>query len=235
LSLGCWQLKLLIQQAYDVFASGRVNPLNPAMPVTPIVDAPAWIGSARYSIDAKTESPQTAATMRGPMMQALLEERFQLKTHRETREVPVYIMTVARGGLKLQHTREGSCTPLDFGEALNMKPGGGETWCITPMVSRKGPLMVFDVHGITLDVFAKLLNPGRPVIDRTGLAGDFDIHLEWEPDAHDSPAPDAGVASDPGHSSAVEATREQLGLRLDPGRGPREFLIVDRVEKPSGN
>lgn len=237
LSLSCWQLKRLIQEAYEVFAAGKVDPLNPSMPLVPIDGDPAWIGSARYSIDAKTGSPQSAATMRGPMMQALLEERFHLKTHRETREVPVYIMTVAKGGLKLQHTKEGSCQPLDFGEALNMRPGGRETWCVIPRITRKGPLMVYDVHGITLAVFSKLLHPnGRPVIDRTGLTGAFDIHLEFAPDAPNSSTSDGGAASDPSpHASDIVATREQLGLRLDPGKGPGEFLVIDHVERPSEN
>lgn len=238
LSLACWPLWRLIADAYETFAAGRVDPLNPLVPL-PLEGAPAWINSARYSIDAKTESPQSGAMMRGPMMQALLEERFQLKTHRETREISAYIMTVAKGGAKLHRTEEGSCNhvdPTDLTQSLKVMPGG-KPWCLTPTTVRNGPLVVFDVRGMTLDVFSKLLHPdGRPVVDRTGLTGAFDIHLEWEPDASNSSTPDAGVASDPSpHSSAVIATREQLGLRLDPGKGPREFLVIDHIEKPSEN
>jgi uncharacterized protein (TIGR03435 family) len=173
------------------------------------------------------------------MMQALLEDRFQLKTHRETREISAYIMTVAKGGPKLHPTEEGSCNhldPTDLTQSLKVMPGG-KPWCLTPAIVRKGPLLVFDVRGMTLDVFSKLLHPdGRPVIDRTGLTGAFDIHLEWEPDAPNSSTPDAGAASDPSpHASAIMATREQLGLRLDPGKGPREFLVIDHIERPSEN
>ena len=236
LSLGCWQLKLLIQQAYDVFASGKVNPANPTMALTAIEGDPAWVRSARYSIDAKADGPQSAAMMRGPMMQALLEERFRLKIHRETREVPVYVMTVAKGGPKLQPTQESSCKPLDFGEALNMKPNG-EQWCAVPKMSRRGTITVFDIHGVTLDAFAKLLHPdGRPVIDRTGLTGAYDIHLELEESPPNPSAPGGGAASDPSpHAADIAATREQLGLRLDPGKGPSEFLVIDHIEKPSEN
>ena len=97
--------------------------------------------------------------------------------------------------------------------------------------------MVYDVHGMTLDVFSRFLHPdGRPVIDRTGLTGEFDIHFEWEPDAPNSASPDGGVASDPSpHATAVEATRRQLGLQLTPHRGTREFLVIDHIERPSGN
>lgn len=172
-------------------------------------------------------------------MQALLEDRFQLKTHRETREVSAYIMTVAQGGPKLHPTEEGSCNhvdPTDLTQSLNAPPGG-RPWCLIPTVRRTESITVFDVHGMTLDVFCKLLLPGGlPVIDRTGLTEAFDIHLEWEPDAANSPAPDNGTASDPSpHTSVIVAMRRQLGLRLDHGKGPHEFLVIDHVEKPSRN
>lgn len=238
LGLGCWPLWRLIADAYETFASGKVNPMNLLVP-RPIEGAPAWVNSARYSIDAKAEGPQSGAMMRGPMMQTLLEDRFQLKIHRETREVSAYIMTVAKGGPKLQRTKEGSCNPVDptdFSQSLKILPGG-KPWCLVSTNGSKGPLMVFDVHGMTLDAFSKLLRPdGRPVIDRTGLPGAFDIHLEWESDPPTSPAPDGRAASDPSpHTAIMVAMREQLGLRLDPGKGTREFLVIDRVEKPSRN
>jgi uncharacterized protein (TIGR03435 family) len=237
LSLGCWPLWRLIADAYDTFATGTVDPSKLLVPL-PLDGAPAWVNSARYTIDAKTEGPQSGAMMRGPMMQALLEERFQLKTHRETREIAVDIMTVAKSGPKLHPTEEGSCTHLDPTDlAQSPKPAGGKPWCLIPTTLSRGPITVFDVQGITLDAFAKILHPNRrPVINRTGLTGAFDIHLEWEPDVQESPAPDDGAASLPSpHMSAIAATREQLGLRLDPGKGPREFLIIDHVERPSGN
>jgi uncharacterized protein (TIGR03435 family) len=231
---------VLILQAYEVFASGKVDPLNPSMPLTPIEGDPAWISSARYSIDAKSDGPQSGAMMRGPMMQALLEERFQLKTHREIREVPVYLMTVAKGGPKFQPTREGSCKPFDFSEALNYttlntKPDGEQ--CAIPKVVRTGPIMVIDFRGVTLDVFAKDLHPdGRPVVNRTGLTGAFDIHLELETAAPNSSGSGGGAASDPSpHASDIVAIRKQLGLQLVSTKGPIEFLVIDHIERPSQN
>ena len=111
-SLGCWPLWRLIGDAYETFADGKVDPLKPLVPL-PLDSAPAWVNSARYSIDAKAEGPESGAVMRGPMMQTLLEDRFQLKVHRETKEVPAYIMTVAKGGPKLQRTIDGSCNSVD--------------------------------------------------------------------------------------------------------------------------
>jgi uncharacterized protein (TIGR03435 family) len=95
--------------------------------------------------------------------------------------------------------------------------------------------MVFEMRGATLDAFAQLLHPGgHPVVNRTGLTGTFDFHLEWEDDAADSP--DGGVGSDPSpHAYQNEAVRKQLGLRLDPGKITRELLVIDHVEKPSAN
>jgi uncharacterized protein (TIGR03435 family) len=226
-------LKVLILQAYEVFAAGKVDPLNPFLPLTPMEGDPAWIRSASYSIDAKSDGPQSGAMMRGPMMQALLEERFHLKTHREMREVPVYEMTVDKGGPKFRPKKEGSCQPADPSGDLTVRPDGEV--CATLKVLRKGPTMVIDFLGVTLDVLAKDLHPdGRPVIDRTGLTGAYDIHLELETAAPNSSGP--GAASDPlPHASDVTAIREQLGLRLVPAKGPVEFLIIDHIEKPTEN
>jgi uncharacterized protein (TIGR03435 family) len=168
----------------------------------------------------------------------LLEDRFQLKTHRETREVSGYLMTVAKGGLKIKPTEEGGCVPVDptdLSQSAEATPG--TPFCLNPKMTRKGSRQVFEISGITIENFAKLLHPDSlPVIDRTGLTGRFDIHLEWDDGPSNAPAKAGGAASDPSpYTSAIVATREQLGLRLDPGKGKREVLVIDRVEKPSGN
>jgi uncharacterized protein (TIGR03435 family) len=234
LRLGCWPLWRLISDAYETFASGEVDPLKPLYAPPPEGTVPNWVNSARYTIDAKAEGPQSGAMMRGPMMQSLLEERFQLKVHRETREIAGYVMTVDKGGLKLKPAQEGSCDrvdPTDLDQSPPARP------CNVPLMSRNGPLTVLDFRGASLDVFSRFIRPdGRPVIDQTGLMGAFDIHLEWEPAVANSPAADSGAASDPSpQASAIEAMRRQLGLRLDPGKGTRELLVIDRVEKPSAN
>ena len=104
----------LIQQAYGLFANGRRNPI---WSLPRIEGGPAWINSDRYEIVAKAEvdashaDQPTQAMMNGPMMQAVLEDRFKLKIHRATREAPVYALTVSRSGPKLQPFVEGTCTP----------------------------------------------------------------------------------------------------------------------------
>ena len=175
--------------------------------------------------------------MRGPMMRTLLEDRFQLKTHRETRDVAVYMMMVAKGGAKLRASTAESCTPLDpTNLAALPKPVAGKPWCVITPPVRSGPMMVWDVRGISLEVFCQLLHPdGRHVIDKTGLTGTFDIHLEWSAGNPATGRSEGGAASEPEGRSLIGAIREQLGLQFSPGRGPQEFLIIDRVEKPSEN
>ena len=139
-------------------------------------------------------------------------------------------MTVAKGGLKLRPTEEGSCIHVDPTDLSQRLTPGGKPWCLNPRVVRSGGLNVYDVHGMTLGVFARFLHPdGLPVIDRTGITGAFDIHFEWENDASTSTVAAGGAAND------VVAILEQLGLRVDHGRGKREFLVIDRIARPSGN
>lgn len=149
LDLTCWPVRRLISEAYDLFADGKVNPLSPIFPLMPVEGGPAWIDSNRYLVDAKAEGPQSQAMMRGPMMRALLEDRLQLKVHREAREVPVLATTVAKGGLKSQSTKEGSCAdfdPLDLTQSPNRAPG--ETpWCVVSRPIRNGSHFVFDASG----------------------------------------------------------------------------------------
>ena len=236
LSLSCRAMWRLIGEAYDTFVMGAVDPLKQPIPQRP-EGGPGWMDSARYTIDAKAEGPQSAAMMRGPMMQAVLEERFRLKIHRETREVPGYVMTVDKRGLKLPLTAEGSCDRLDpTNFSQSPTPADGKPWCLVPRFTREGPMTTLDMHDITLDGFATfLLVDGLPVFNQTGVSGAFDIHLEWEADLPKSATPDANMAGTPFRMSLIQATQEQLGLRLQRGAGSRQFLVVDHLERPSRN
>jgi len=123
----------------------------------PIDGGTAWIHSERHSINAKAESKATPEMMQGPMLQALLEDRLKLKIHRETREIPVYALAVAKGGLKLEQFKEGSCTPrppIDLTKPPAPPPTlpSGGKYC-TNVGTLKGPTMVVNVEGATLDDF----------------------------------------------------------------------------------
>ncbi len=239
LSLPCWGLFRLIQEAYQTFADGSANFMyQPAVPIS-IEGFPSQMSSDRYSINAKAESPLSMAMMRGPMMQRLLEERFRMRVHRETREGPAYIMSVTKDGSRLQASTEDSCDHAparDFIPTLALPPGGKPRCGVLTPFTKSGTHFVLDEHGVTVESFAKLFQiGGLPVIDRTGIAGTFDIHLEWESSPPEPVSPGGDAAGEPPDTSIISSIRKQLGLQLSPGKGPREFLVIGRLERPTEN
>lgn len=224
----------LIQRAYVRFAGGHRNPFG----VLAIQGGPAWIHSEAYRIDARAEGHASQEMMQGPMLQALLEERFKLKLHRATRQGPVYELTLAKGGPKLKPFQEGTCAPMPLTLPMPAPPPG-QRYC-RAMVGLANPSVT--AEGSTLSEFSKLLNLAldRPVIDKTGLTARFDIHLEFSPDQATpglrGPVPGAPASpSDPSGPTIFTAIQEQLGLKLVPARGPIELLVIDHVERPSEN
>ena len=227
----CTSVQRLVQQAYGLFANGHMNPLSSVT----INGGPGWARSDLYEIDAKTEAPQGVATMNGPVLQAILEDRFKLRVHRESREVPVYDLTLAKGGPKLQPF-QGNCIPWDYDH-----PNPGPDQCAKSGLTNNGA----DLNGFTIAdlrvFFAVTLD--RPVIDQTGLAGRFNFHFHLEPaealgffrQAHGMPplSDPAAPATDPSLISAIKTAVEKLGLNLQPSNGPGEFLVIDSVERPS--
>jgi uncharacterized protein (TIGR03435 family) len=227
----CTTVELLIRTAYERFADGRAFKgfiLQGSQ--NPIEGGAGWINSERYQINAKAEGTPGAEVMRGPMLQALLEDRFKLKVRRETRDVPVYELTVAKGGLKLKPREAGACAPVSGKRPPNS--------CGNVFVN-SGSL---DVFGISMAEYAQDLRNilNRPVIDKTGITGVFDFHLKYLNDeairgfvARD---PVLAPASDPdGAPSIFTAVQEQLGLKLEPAKGPDQFLVIEHVERPSDN
>ena len=221
----------LIRMAYVMFADGR----HISRELIRISGGPAWISSDRYTIDAKPDSRQSQEIMRGPMLQALLEDRFHLKVHRETREIPVYELALARGGLKLKAFQKGSCVPIDF---LNLQMSTLES--LAPDVhycrnagSEEGGIVTYEAQGTSLAEFAKIAlgNLDRPVINKTGLRGLFNVHLQYTPDRSEP----TSEVSGPAGPSIFTALQQQLGLKLVPAKGPGEFLVIDSVERPSEN
>jgi uncharacterized protein (TIGR03435 family) len=172
------------------------------------------------------------------MLRALLEDRFKLRVRRETREVPVYVLTAVKSGSKLQPFKEGTCTPIDLTKPPS-PPTPGQTPGCTSMISgsAKGPNMarVF-MQATTVDEFSKALGfvLGRPVINRSGITGLFDFRLEY---AIDETTGGTRVApsDEPAGPSIFTAIQEQLGLKLESAKGPGERLVIDHVEKPSEN
>jgi uncharacterized protein (TIGR03435 family) len=174
--------------------------------------------------------------MEGPMLQALLADRFHLMLHREMRQMPVYEMSAIGAG-KLQASRQGSCIPYDVTAPPPLAAGPGQppTWfCGFP---RSGPDVVnrtLDGRGLSIANLAKALERAelhKPIIDKTGLSGQFDVLLHWTSDS----ATGAAAQGLPDVISIFSALREKLGLKLEAARGPVEVLVIDHIEKPSAN
>ncbi len=150
MTLNCTTVQDLVKMAYVTFANGHFDQLSSV----PIEGGPAWIHSEQYQIEAKTESTQSPITMRGVMLQTLLEDRFRLKIHRETREAPIYALRVAKGGLRMQRFKEGTCTPIDLVQYVShflpvdlpdLPPD--QKYCPNNSAPLHGPNIVSDAQG----------------------------------------------------------------------------------------
>ena len=183
---------------------------------TQIVGGPSWLATEKWDIEARSDErgKYSVEDTRG-MLQNLLRERFALRIHRETAQRPAYMLTIPKGGPKFKARDEGGSTNVQVtGNSIRLE---------------RGPL-----SRMTQLLSAAL---GRPVIDRTGLDGLYDLSLQWD----DAPIREGGVAgivpAAPGndHGSIFTAIQDQLGLRLEPQQAPVEVIVVDRMERPSEN
>jgi len=221
-----FSLKQLILFAYDV-SNNRVSGVQ------------AWMDSNHFDIQATTEKSVTVKQLEGPMLRGLLEDRFQLKLHRETIVRPVYELTVEKGGVKMQPSKEGSCTrySMDSPPPLPAPSAPSPVYCDFPRLAGDGRNWTLDGKGVTVGKLATTLSRSgldRPIIDRTGLLGGFDLHLKWTADIPES-APESGAIAEPTSLSIFTAIKEQLGLKLESTKAPVEILVIDHVEKPSEN
>jgi bla regulator protein BlaR1 len=206
---------------------------------------PSWIESAHYDISAKSEgNPKQEENFL--MVQSLLVDRFQLKIHHETKELPVYALVVANKdgkiGPQLIESKEGSCTQFDPSKPPPPpepgKPpalGCGGMWM--------GPDRINAV-GIPISQLSPVLSRmlGRTVVDKTGLTAKYDVKAQWTPDQNQLQALGGGAPPgepvpqfDPNGPSIFTALQEQLGLKLESQKGPVDILVIDHVEKPSEN
>jgi uncharacterized protein (TIGR03435 family) len=176
-----------------------------------ISGGPSWISSDHYDLAAKAEGEATLTkTQAQQMLQALLADRFQLRVHHETKEVAVYILVVAKNGPRLK-------------ESSADAPGNN-------FVRSNGRDLHIEATRGTMEQLARQLaaTAGRPVLNKTGLAGYYAYTLDWSP-ANLIPAPDSDIPS------MFTALQEQLGLRLEAAKGPYLMLIIDYAKKPSEN
>lgn len=219
-----------------------------------IEGGPGWMNSDRFDVTAKAEGEVAPAApgQNGPiqqMMRSLMEDRFKLRVHRETKEMPIYALVLARSDGRLGTQIEPSTVDCaaqrgrGAGAAGGRGPGGGPPPGPPKPGERPqcgmfmGPASV-GAGDVGIEQLAQLLSGrvNRVVLDKTGLAGRYSFNLEFTPDQ----APPGGfqlngapVSINPDGPSLFTALQEQLGLKLDAQRGPVETLVVDSVEQPT--
>jgi uncharacterized protein (TIGR03435 family) len=244
---GAASLKALIERAYEM------KPYQ--------IGAPGWMDSARYEIAAKI--PQSATREQtDAMLRTLLTERFHLAAHRETKELPVLELVIAKNGPKLRASANDQTPAAEADTPLRTpKFTAGADGLPELAPGTKLPhsyrAMIAGSDGVRIklwarhETIAKLVDDlssylNRPVFDRTGLQGQYDFTLDWAMDTtggipRAGPPPDM-IDSFSGPIGANESTtifaalQSHLGLRLDQKKGPVEVLIVDGADKvPVGN
>jgi len=239
-----------------------------------IVGGPSWMDSERYDIQAKTDcSGGTFSRDRLQLMvQSMLEDRFQLKAHQETRELPIYNLVVTRDGPKLKKSADqttptvaaalpGPCEPASTANTPPPFPPpgrGGNPFDPKSPPPRGAIMMMMGPAGMTMragatrfDAIVRLLQNqlGRTIVDKTGLEGLYDFELTFSPEGLGSPfgrglpmpPPPPGAASPSAPVTAADPVPslftaiQELGLKLESGKGPVEVLVIDSVEKPTDN
>jgi uncharacterized protein (TIGR03435 family) len=203
-------LKMLLQFSFDI-------------PESRILGVPDWADSTTFDIEARSDAPadeqlaklppSQARLQKRAMLQAMLAERFKLVSHTESRELPVFNLVVAKGGPGFKPSDK-SGTTIDSGN-MRLHVQGSDN---------------------TIELLARELTQavGRVVIDKTGLDGRYDLTLRWTPD--NVPTPMINGAPDPNPPPDIfTAVQEQLGLKLEPGKGPVEVLVIDHIDRLSEN
>jgi bla regulator protein blaR1 len=230
-------LKYLIAQAY------RIEDYQ-------LSGGPGWVGTDVYTVEAKAANPEASDSQTHLMLQSLLEERFKLKLHKETREIQTYSLVIAKDGHKLKEVESME------GQRFNMSVGPGGKIIVTDSSGK--PKTVYGsfsgnnrMPNLTLfggiqgfaNALSRILAPRR-VIDKTGLTGRYEISLEWGREAggqanlstaSGATGSQAAPTADVSGPSIFTAIQEQLGLKLEPDKGEGDFFVIDSVEKPTEN
>ncbi len=234
-------LRMLISAAY-----GRPQPLPPFQ----VLGGPAWLDTDRFDVVAKAAgNPMPGPTGPPPemflMIQTLLADRFHLAVHYETRELPVYALVMSRPDGKLgEHLRitATDCEAIVAAARSGAPPaptGPGSAFC-----GIRGGLGRLNASSASMAIISNVLSRqvNRVVLDRTGLAGNYDFELEWTPEQvpmgpgnSDEQRPGALPPPPADGPSLFTALQEQLGMKLDSTKGPVNVLAVDRAEPPTAD
>jgi uncharacterized protein (TIGR03435 family) len=235
-------LKSVIREAYGLWGAGEGM----------ISGGPKWLDTDRYYITAKIDaavadklkklSPDQRKLTQQQMVQALLADRLKLAIHREAKEVPVYALAIVKTGSKLHEAKPGDPYANAFPYADKFDGGNDPAGKIF-LVGGGGPegrTMTIYAFAVSMPALAKQLTvmTGQPVLDKTGLTGNYDLALKYwfTPMRQASDGAPDGQPPDPaGGPSLFNAIQQQLGLKLESTKGPVSIVVIDHVERPSGN
>jgi uncharacterized protein (TIGR03435 family) len=255
----CLPVKWLIERAYVKWVESDVLYRPWYFPIT---GGPSWIETDAYSIEAKAEGQPSEHELRGPMLQVILEERFNLKIRREVREEPVYELRVAESGFKLKSLKDGECdarhadverernenagktTPLEIVNGrpvINITTAESMQCGYAFYASRDGSRPppgagTFTLMGAPMSELIRYLDLDRIILDKTGIQGQFDIELTYG--RYNSPMREPRVLPEgmvPGGDTVFAALEKQLGLTLVRARGPRIYYTIESISRPTPN
>jgi uncharacterized protein (TIGR03435 family) len=221
-----------------------------------VFGAPPWVKSTRYDIEAKVSAEDVPklkdlkGEQRMEMLLPLLVERFNLKYHHETRELPTYSLVVAKGGVKMKESAPADPGPKDAPKDAGAKDAPKEISADAPKAPPKGSRLMMtgpghiESEGTEMKFLAHVLSQqlGKTVTDKTGLTGKYDYTLQWTPD--DATPMAGGAGGGPGHDdsgvqaggpSLFTAVEEQLGLKIESTKGPVDVIVIDHLDSPSAN
>jgi bla regulator protein blaR1 len=225
-----------------VGASVRVL-MGMVLPLRRVFGWPDGIDTERYAISAKMPDGAPLAAQQ-VAIRNLLKDRFKLVTHLETRELPIYNLVLARSDGRLgpalkESSAECHAVVKEYAQAIRQgAPTQAPPVAVARCTSSQPGIGSFSMNGMSIGALVNLLPQfvERQVIDRTGLTGVYDLTLKWTPEAIPSslglPQPPLPPA-DPDLPNIFTAVQEQLGLKLEPGRGPVEVIVIDHLEKPT--
>jgi uncharacterized protein (TIGR03435 family) len=211
--------------------------------------APSWFSAEMYEVNAKMDptvadalqklTPEERKLVRRKMLQALLVDRLKLVIHRDTKEQQLYTLVVAKNGPRFQESK-----PLDTSATESKAPnGGGPRGRIIAGGEDGMQTMTYQASPIGSLVGYLRLQLRATVLDKTGLTGVYDFKLKWMREQRRTQVPVSGVpegqpsvaATDPIGPTLLDALQDQLGLKLESGKGPVEIIVIDHIERPSGN
>lgn len=211
-----WTLRGLLMYAYAPASGSLLN--------AQVIGGPEWATTDHFDVEGKPRGPQMKA-----MLQSLLEDRFQLKIRRETRDLPVYNLVPARKGPKLSddqtppNPRDAFITFASQGSPLSTLPRGAMRIVTGPEIT------TLNGTAVSIASIVSMLQgqSDRIIIDKSGVTGLIDVNLDFRQDL----APAAGVAQ----SATLFTALQEIGLKLEPAKAPLEVLVIEGVQRPSEN